>query len=178
MDRILTVDDPVTTGACGAGTALTVDAGVTLNLGDRTISGDGSGQGLLLDAASRLLGPGTVQGFTRAVIGMTGADAIVVADVTATLSDDNAFDFVSDGNTFLRNAAIDNGGDGIFLVGSGNVVMSTCCGTMASGARSSAASDNRTTWCGGTGPFRTRVTAWSSSTTSSRPRARTSPKTG
>jgi len=122
-DRILTADDPVTNGAC-AGTALEVSAGISLNLGGRTITCAPGGIGVGLTAASGLFGPGTITQCSRAVVGYTSQHGITVADVTAVSNTGNAFDFVSNDNTFLRNTAISNGGDGIFLVGSGNTVIS------------------------------------------------------
>ena len=113
--------DPVTTARC-PGSGLLVDAAgpVTLDLGGRTIAGEGQGVGVLVvHGTLTLVGPGSIERFET---GVRAEGAAPLAAVTAVRLADNRLDGLvahADGFSLQGSVAEGNGRDGFSLAGGG-----------------------------------------------------------
>ncbi|MBI4488601.1 MAG: right-handed parallel beta-helix repeat-containing protein [Deltaproteobacteria bacterium] len=123
-------DSVVSTGPAEfcPGSGLTVNAGVTLNLGGKTIRGNRIGNGVTINGDNAVVTNGTIRGFN---VGLsTAKDGGTISKIKALRNKTDGIQVLSVGqnNLLLSNQATENGvggtGDGISIAGDDNTLKS------------------------------------------------------
>ncbi len=102
-----------------SGPALIVAPGVSLNLRDSRLRGDGSSCGIIVKGGAAVR-RGIVSGFADGICGR--GDGMTILSITAKENSDSGIEVTGNGNAIRKNTARLNDGDGMRVQGSGNTL--------------------------------------------------------